>query len=362
MADAVLEQIAALKDEDWAVREEAAIALGEAQDQRAVIPLVAVLNDGDRSVREAAIGALKVMGGAAVVPLGDCLQSSDSVLQESAASILYTISDHRILDQLLEALENQNWIVRMHAAKALGRVRHARAVEFLTPLLQDKVKAVREEAVQTLGVLGDGALPQLLESLKHAEWVVRLHSVEALGKIKSPECVGPLLHVLFNDRDSAVRVDAARALGEVGDPRAVEFLLVVMKDKDIRVRAIEAVGKIGDRRAVPALIGVVVGADKPSDSRPIHGCGDRYEEEMLAAGSAVTALGLIKDEAAMPTLILALQNTIVREEAADALAAFGAPAIPLLLEVLRKERDENILYHVKEALRQLGWRPNRVKA
>jgi len=77
-------------------------------------------------------------------------------------------------------------------------------------------------------------------------------------------------------------------------------------------------------------------------------------------GAAVKALGQIRDEAAIPTLTTALQNTVVRAEAAAALAAFGSKVIPFLLEVLRKERDDNILYHVKETLTQVGWRPNRI--
>ena len=57
MADSVAEQIAALKDEDWAIREEAAMALGTFRDPRAVDPLVVLLRDADRAVRQAAIGA-----------------------------------------------------------------------------------------------------------------------------------------------------------------------------------------------------------------------------------------------------------------------------------------------------------------
>ena len=49
MADAVAEQIAALKDEDWAIREEAATMLGALRDPRAVVPLVSVLRDDDRA-------------------------------------------------------------------------------------------------------------------------------------------------------------------------------------------------------------------------------------------------------------------------------------------------------------------------
>ena len=48
MADTVAEQIAALEDEDWAIREEAATMLGAFRDPRAVAPLVAMLRDRDR--------------------------------------------------------------------------------------------------------------------------------------------------------------------------------------------------------------------------------------------------------------------------------------------------------------------------
>ena len=169
-----------------------------------------------------------------------------------------------------------------------------------------------------------------------------------------------MLYVLFNDRDAAVREDAARALGEIKDPRAVEFLLTAMSEVGVRPLAVEALGKIGDRRAVPALIAVVTGSNKPANSRPIDGCGDRWDEEMLAMAAAVKALGRIRDEAAIPTLMTALQNTVVRAEAATALVAFGPKVIPSLLEVLRKEQDDNILYHVKETLAQVGWRPGRI--
>ncbi len=360
MGDSELEHIAALKDGDWGIREEAATALGEARDGRAVLALVAVLRDRDRAVREAAIAALTAIGEASVVTLGVCLKEPDLTLQEAAASILSKIGDRRVVDPLLDALQSPDWIVRMHASKALGRIGDTRVAESLMPLLQDKVKAVREEAAQAFADIGEGTLSELVKGLKHEDWLVRLHTVEALGKMKSAKAVEPLLYMMFNDRDSAVRVDAARSLGEIGDPRAVQFLITVMADADIRPKAIEALGRIGDRRAVPVLVGVITGADRPRNSRPVHGCGDRYDEDMAAMEAAVRALASIREEATIPTLIAALQNTLIREEAATALVACGQPAIPSLREVLKKERDENILYHAKEALSQLGWRPNRI--
>ena len=77
-------------------------------------------------------------------------------------------------------------------------------------------------------------------------------------------------------------------------------------------------------------------------------------------GFAVRALGLIRDEAAIPTLVTALQNTVTRADAATALAGFGPTVIPSLLPLLARESDENIRYHVRETLAAVGWRPGRV--
>lgn len=360
MADAVAEQIAALKDEDWAIREEAAAMLGQLRDPRAVVPLVLILGDHDRAVRDAAIGALTAIGEPSVTALGACLAAPELSIQEAASAALATIADARVVAPLVKALKSHDWIVRMHAAKALGRVKDAQAIAPLIPLLQDKVKAVREEAATALAEIGEASIPFLLEALSCPEWVARLHAVEALGKTRSPSAVEPLLFVLFNDADSAIREDAIRALGEIGDGRAVEFLFMAMKEKGLRPLAVEALGRIKDPRAVPWLIEVVRGTNRPEERRTVAGCGDRWDEEMTTMGAAVRALGAIRDPATIPTLVDALQHTVMRSDAASSLALFGSTVIPFLLPLLNKEQDENIRYHVKETLSQVGWRPGRV--
>jgi HEAT repeat protein len=360
MPDSVAEQIAALKDEDWAIREEAAVALGAFRDPRAVGPLVGLLRDSDRAVREAAIGALTAIGAPSVPVLGLCLSDPHLGVQEAASSVLASIGDERVLDPLIGALRNSDWIVRMHAAKALGRIKAASAIDPLIPLLQDKVKAVREEATVALAEIGDAALCSLLDALKHPEWLVRLHAVEALGRMRSRLAVEPLLWVLFNDADQAIREDVVRALGQIGDSRATEFLVTVIKEPRLRTLAVEALGQIGDRSAVPLLMAVLEGADCPDIIRPIAGCGDRWDEEMATKGAAVRALGSIADDAAIPVLLKALDHTETRADAATALIKFGSKVIAPLLSVMTQSADENVRYHVKETLAQVGWRPGRI--
>ncbi len=360
MSDAVTEQIAALKDQDWAIREEAAGLLGTFKDPRAVIPLVSLLRDRDRSVREAAIEALRVIGAPAVEVLGACLDETDLSVQEAAAAILATIADERVLAPLVQALRSSDWIVRMHAAKSLSRIQHAGTVEPLIPLLQDKVKAVREETTAALAAIGDAAIPSLVDALQHETWLVRLHAVESLGKTRSRQAVEPLLSVMFNDRDSAVREDAVRALGEIGDPRAVEHLITAMREPGLRTLAVETLGRIGDPRAVPALVDVLTGTSPPEATRTVAGCGDQWNEELITQGAAVRALGVIGDDRAIPSLIAALEPTFTRAEAAAALATFGSKVVPLLIPLLNSSRDENLLFHIREALTLAGWKPKRM--
>ncbi|MDR4464750.1 MAG: HEAT repeat domain-containing protein [Nitrospira sp.] len=360
MSNPVMEQIAALRDEDWAVREDAARLLGTFKDPRAVTPLIALLRDEDRSVREAVVEALRSIGTPAVEAVGACLEQPDLSIQEAASSILSTIADERVLPSLIKALRSSDWIVRMHAAKALRLIRHTDAIEPLIPLLQDKVKAVREEAAASLGAMGDPAIPLLLNALHHDEWIVRLHAVESLGKTRSPQAVEPLLSVLFNDTDSAVREDAVRALGEIGDSRSVEYLLTAMREPGLRTVAIEALGKIGDTRAVPRLIECISGAVRPEITQTVGGCGDQWTEELVAQGAAVRALGDIGDDQAIPSLVAALEPTATRAEAASALTRFGSKVVPLLIPLLTQSQDDNLRFHVRETLTHVGWNPNRM--
>ncbi|HMS85316.1 MAG TPA: HEAT repeat domain-containing protein [Nitrospira sp.] len=360
MSDRVSEQITALRDEDWAIREDAARLLGQLKDPRAVHPLLLLLRDQDRSVREAAVEALRAIGIPAVEALGICLSEGDLAVQEAASSILATIADERVLTQLVLALRSSDWVVRMHAAQALGRVKSAETVDALIPLLQDKVKAVREEAATALAAIGEAAIPCLVQALKHDDWLVRLHAVESLGKARSPHTVEPLLSVLFNDRDSSVREDAVRALGEIGDARAVDHLCVTMREPSLRTVAVEALGRIGNPCAVPILMDVVTGTIPQESTRTAVGCGDQWNEELITQGAAVRALGLIGDDRAIPSLVAALSPTHTRAEAAASLAKFGSKVIPALIQLLNDSPDENLRFHIRETLTLVGWRPHQI--
>src|SRR5688500_12614458 len=55
--------------------------------------------------------------------------------------------------------------------------------------------------------------------------------------------------------DPSVRAQAARTLGALGDPAAIDPLIAALEDADpVRLAAAAALGRLGDRRAAPALL------------------------------------------------------------------------------------------------------------
>ena len=360
MSDRVLEEIAALKDEDWALREDAATLLGEFRDPRAVGPLLEVLHDEDRAVRDAATGALRKIGLSAVPALIVALQDPNGNVQEIAVAVLKDLPDPRVVDPLIGCLANRNWIVRMHAAKGLGLAGDPRAIAHLVSLLTDEVKAVRADATDALVRIGRPALDGLLAALRHDAWILRLHACEALGKIGAEEAVEPLCRAMLKDRDTAVRQDAAKALGGTRSPMALDALTAALTDLDVRPFAVEALGRLNDLRAVETLIDVVTGKSRPANVRQVPVCGGAAEmdvEEMETQIFAIGGLAELGDDRAIEPLIRALKDTRLRAAAAAALGKMGIRVAAPLLAAMKTETDSNILFHARAIMSAVGWLP-----
>ena len=166
----------------------------------------------------------------------------------------------------------------------------------------------------------------------------------------------------YSHPDSAVRQDAVRTLGKIGDGRAVPLLMKALKQPSLKLPAIEALGHIRSQEAVQALISVIEVLPIADFVDRMEGCTDpRYKEELPPLEAAVKALAQIGDPRAIPVLINALRSTLLRQEAAEALTHFGTAAKDELLSLLKTEKDDNLRSHILDSLAQLGWRPGQVR-
>ena len=246
------------------MRKAAAEALGQIADPRALEPLIGTLQDRNAFVRRAAAGALGHLGDPRAVDALAAILCDTDVL-DAAFSALVTIGAPCV-PALVATLKDDKFSVRTDAAKALGQIGDARAVEPLIATLRDSKEPVREAAAEALDRLGWS--PDSGEA-EAAYWVAKARWDKCVGDA----AVGRLIAVLEDRSDSFSSrpvpwgaVGAVKALGRIADPRAVEPLIAVLEDRSdslsfdrVREGAAEALGRIGDPRAVDPLIAALHG-------------------------------------------------------------------------------------------------------
>jgi len=157
------------------------------------------------------------------------------------------------VDELIQQLNQDDTIARLHAVKALGEAKDARAVSPLIAILKDPKCGVT--AANALAKIGQPSVAPLSTSLKDNSSVARKNAAIALGKIKDARAVSPLITAL-NDDNPIVRRNAARALGEIHDKSAVEPLTAALKDGSpvVRRNAALALKEMGTSETVVADI------------------------------------------------------------------------------------------------------------
>lgn len=136
-------------------------------------------------------------------------------------------------DELIQQLNQDDVIARLHAVKALGEIKDARAVEPLIAVLRDSKCGL--QAGNALAKIGQPSVPSLVTALKSDSPIARRNAAMALGKIKDANAVRPLI-VALDDENPIVRRNAAIALGEIRDNSAVEPLTSALKDDSPIVR------------------------------------------------------------------------------------------------------------------------------
>ena len=159
------------------------------------------------------------------------------------------------------ALRDDSYLVEAEAARAMGRTRQTAAFETLVDLLERPswFDVVRAGAIDGLAALRDDrALPHLGARTRYGHPPrARRAAIMALPKLASDRKTRETLEQLLDDGDPLLRIDAVRALGELGDGKARPALrdhLETDLDARVRRRIREVIRDIGEpRRAADAL-------------------------------------------------------------------------------------------------------------
>ncbi len=191
-----------------------------------VAEVVQQLDNQDRVMRHHAIRALSHLYEPETVPLLiERLQHPSAEQRETIVDLLGVLEDAQAIEPLIPLLRDPVPAVQLAALNALVQFRDRRTAEPLRQLLSVPDEKIRERAVFGLGELHvQSAVPALITVLTTAVTPrLRWETVVTLGKIGSPEAV-PALMIALQDEDVSVSGSAAKALGQIGDARAIESL------------------------------------------------------------------------------------------------------------------------------------------
>jgi HEAT repeat protein len=173
-----------------------------------------------------------------------------------AAQALGELSDPRAVEPLIQTLGDSNQWVRVVVAEALGQIGDTRAAEALIDALDDPSIWVRRTGVVALGQIADEcAISPLMERLLRppdVQWPEELHRViaKALGAI-GDRAIHTLVELL-DDPDTQVNATAARALGHMGARQAIGPLSVAIRRDEpwVRSAATQALIQMADVQAI----------------------------------------------------------------------------------------------------------------
>lgn len=182
-------------------------------------------------------------------PLFQALRDSNSKVRVAAAGALGGINDNRAIDPLIQSLADDDKAVRSQAMKALARIGRPAAGALIAALERDDA-LIKLGAAEALGEIKDvRAIEPLIAAFQSQIREMRQASLKALLKINKSSAVEPFIQILRDENaKDDMQADAAWALGEMGDARANEALLQALasnSDSDVRMNAARALKEIG---------------------------------------------------------------------------------------------------------------------
>jgi len=370
-AQAVEKLCALLGQNDSYVRVAAAAALGKIGPAAnpALPKLIALLSDYDLDVRYVARDALQRVGEPRPEHVGELIELFEhkptlysheawsAAIQALEAIGPLSPEDLGTVDvnELVELLSSESWVVKSKAARALGQLRYGEAVDELASLLTDESDAVKAAAAWALGEILQGttsppadvvrALTALLEAPDEDE-DVKIATLEAVANIYAREdvCSESLSESLYdyiNETNELVYRGGGRAWAAVSScwlQDEIESAKGQLGHKNpwIRKAGVETLGWIG-----PAASSAICPLMEALAQETV----EEIKEAMIAALAAIGAPP--PDCIAKLMEFLGHDEALVRKTAAEVLGRLGpdqatGDVVEKLLERVADDVDPSV--------------------
>ncbi|MBN1876058.1 MAG: HEAT repeat domain-containing protein [Anaerolineae bacterium] len=362
-------------------RSQAAQELGKLGVTAAVPALIETLKyDVNTYVRTACAEALGHIGDIkAIFPLIDAMHDSCSFVRRSAAIALGQLQAKESQGVLLQALEDPNFYVRRAAINAIGKLGISDMGALLLPLLDTSDPRIQRTVITAMRRLQtQEGVPQMVHMLEaYMEYpsprdlpIVK-SLVITLGDLGAEEAVPVLMKIVQGY--VGARSLAAKALGEIGDPRAGTALLAVLADKstNLQLATLKSLGHLHYQQAAPEvrrffkspdprlrrIAALTAGQLQDEIAKPLLLQMAYEDPSSLVRPAAIEALGEMDDPALLPELLPLVDdaNAYLRAALSDTLSRLndGRPEIQHALAQLSEDKIEHVSTAAKRAIDRL---------
>lgn len=244
-------------------------ALGRYATPRSIDALGHRLRAGPTRLRLEVLESLEAIGTDDVLPvLAEGLAFAQLAVRERAARALANLTRSGKLDTartILWLLRSRDVNVRRMAVEVARQVvdRGNTLWPRLIAMLRDEDWWVRERVMDALAEMaGEQLTRYLVGLLDDGSDVIRRFAIGALARIRDPKSLGALVRCAQNETDWWVREQAVQTIAELGDARAIPYLIELMgRAPESRYACVEALRALRAKEAVPRVVELLLDDD-----------------------------------------------------------------------------------------------------
>ncbi len=313
------------------------------------------------------------------------LRDKDLDLQRAAGKFITEMPGTAITKALAEQLQQLSGDAQVVLLTALETRSDKAAAPYVAEAIGSRSEPVRLAAIKALAVLGNSSNVELLARASIMGGETGKAAMESLSRISAPGVTDELIDIARSRAETPVRVNVIQTLINRRQTEAIPVLLTVAKDNNSNVRqaAYKALGELSGQKELPAMVSILFAAESGADPAGIERAMIAAVTRLEEPDAAPVITGLANaDDAVKPNLLAVLSriggqpalqavrsqllsgNAEIKKSAIRALADWPEPA-PLedLMRIAKTERDStNQVLALRGYIKLLGIPANRSAA
>ncbi len=275
------------------------------------------------------VSALRQIGDEATSALLKLLKDEDWAKRRGAALALGIIGDSAAVPDLVQVLRDDSHLVRMTATQALGRLQDVEALPYLLKRLHDDQVAVQDMAGLALINFGTSSLPGLLGELKRTNELDQYtFLIDTIGKI-DPKAHIPILIERLSAKALPIQHKSIETLGELKSEEAVKAIAKYVKDTQTIPGTEQSLGQIARQALVnigteeaQMVLNQLSNGKKPKKKPTKKSSGGSASDAKRRAAQSIRATKQPESNLSKAIQLLQNENVGTRRNAIKQLAQF----------------------------------------